>query len=92
MAIFVNSHTKVMVQGITGNAGAFHAEQMLAYTPTKLVAGVSPDRGGESFSAGANFRFGKSRQRKNRGPCFSYFLFSAFCARCHFGRPSDAGA
>jgi succinyl-CoA synthetase alpha subunit len=37
-----------MVQGITGNAGAFHAEQMLAYG-TKLVAGVTPDRGGEFF-------------------------------------------
>lgn len=50
MAIFVDSQTKVMVQGITGNAGAFHATQMLAYAPTQLVAGVSPDRGGEKFA------------------------------------------
>ena len=49
MAIFVDNNTKVMVQGITGNAGAFHAEQMLAYG-TKLVAGVTPDRGGEKFA------------------------------------------
>jgi succinyl-CoA synthetase alpha subunit len=39
-----------MVQGITGNAGAFHAAQMLAYAPTQVVAGVSPDRGGEKFA------------------------------------------
>ena len=37
------------MQGITGNAGAFHAEQMLAYG-TNLVAGVTPDRGGEQFA------------------------------------------
>lgn len=48
MAIFIDSSTKVMVQGITGKAGAFHAEQMLGYG-TKLVAGVTPERGGEKF-------------------------------------------
>ncbi len=48
MSIWVNSETKVLVQGITGKAGAFHAEQMLAYG-TKVVGGVSPDRGGERF-------------------------------------------
>lgn len=48
MAIYIDSSTKVMVQGITGKAGAFHAEQMLAYG-TKLVAGVTPERGGEKF-------------------------------------------
>lgn len=48
MAIFVDSSTKVIVQGITGNAGAFHAAQMLSYG-TKVVAGVTPDRGGEKF-------------------------------------------
>lgn len=48
MAIFIDSSTKLMVQGITGKAGSFHAEQMLAYG-TKLVAGVTPERGGEKF-------------------------------------------
>jgi len=65
MAIFVDSHTKVMVQGITGNAGAFHAEQMLAYAPTKLVAGVSPDRGGDIF-AGAVPIFDSVRAAKEK--------------------------
>lgn len=49
MAIYVNHDTKVLVQGITGNAGAFHASQMLEYG-TQLVAGVTPGKEGERFS------------------------------------------
>jgi succinyl-CoA synthetase alpha subunit len=48
MAIFVDQNTRVLVQGITGAAGSFHAEQMLDYG-TKLVAGVTPGRGGTRF-------------------------------------------
>ena len=46
MSILVNKDTRVMVQGITGREGAFHAQQMLAYG-TKVVAGVTPGKGGE---------------------------------------------
>ncbi len=48
MSIWVNKSTKLLVQGITGSAGAFHAEQMLAYG-TQLVAGVTPGKAGERF-------------------------------------------
>lgn len=48
MSIFINENTKVLVQGITGQAGAFHAEQMIKYG-TKVVAGVTPGKGGEKF-------------------------------------------
>jgi succinyl-CoA synthetase alpha subunit len=48
MSIFIDGTTRVLVQGITGKAGAFHAEQMLSYG-TKIVGGVTPDRGGETF-------------------------------------------
>ncbi len=48
MAILVDANTRLIVQGITGSAGSFHAEQMLAYG-TKLVGGVTPGRAGESF-------------------------------------------
>lgn len=48
MSIFVDRDTSVIVQGITGKAGAFHAEQMLDYG-TKIVGGVTPERGGEKF-------------------------------------------
>ncbi len=46
MAILVDKNSKVMVQGITGGAGKFHTERMLAYG-TKIVAGTSPGKGGE---------------------------------------------
>lgn len=48
MSIWVNESTRVLVQGITGSAGAFHAEQMLAYG-TQLVGGVTPHKGGQLF-------------------------------------------
>lgn len=48
MAILVDSDTRVVCQGITGSAGAFHSSQMRAYG-TKLVAGVTPNRGGSFF-------------------------------------------
>jgi succinyl-CoA synthetase alpha subunit len=50
MSILVNKHTKVLVQGITGSAGSFHAKQCLAYG-THVVGGCTPNRGGESFAA-----------------------------------------
>jgi succinyl-CoA synthetase alpha subunit len=46
MSIFVDKKTRLLVQGITGNEGLFHAKQMLAYG-TKVVAGVTPGKGGE---------------------------------------------
>ncbi|OGR08655.1 MAG: succinate--CoA ligase subunit alpha [Deltaproteobacteria bacterium RIFOXYB12_FULL_58_9] len=48
MSVLVNKNTKVVVQGITGGAGSFHAMQMLQYG-TQIVAGVTPGRGGQKF-------------------------------------------
>ena len=48
MSILVNSDTKVIVQGITGKTGGFHARHCLDYG-TQIVAGVTPGRGGEKF-------------------------------------------
>ena len=50
MAILVGKDTRVVVQGITGSAGGFHAKQCAAYG-TSIVAGVTPGRGGEVFAA-----------------------------------------
>jgi succinyl-CoA synthetase alpha subunit len=47
MSIWVNASTKVIIQGMTGSAGKFHAEQMIAYG-TQIVGGVTPNRGGSS--------------------------------------------
>ncbi|UCF10695.1 MAG: succinate--CoA ligase subunit alpha [Candidatus Bipolaricaulota bacterium] len=47
MSILVGSQTQAVVQGITGNEGRFHTKQMLDYG-TKIVAGVTPGKGGQS--------------------------------------------
>jgi len=52
MAILVNKDTRVVFQGITGASGGFHAKGCNAYG-TKVVAGVTPGRGGEEFDLGA---------------------------------------
>ncbi len=46
MSIFINKNTRLVVQGITGNEGLFHTQQMLEYG-TNVVAGVRPGKGGE---------------------------------------------
>ena len=46
MSILVNKDSKIICQGITGNQGSFHTEQCIDYG-TKVVAGVTPGRGGE---------------------------------------------
>lgn len=48
MSVLVGKDTRLLVQGITGSAGAFHAKQMIEYG-TRVVAGVTPGRGGETF-------------------------------------------
>ena len=50
MAVLVNQDTRVVVQGITGSAGSFHTRQCIAYG-TQVVAGCTPNRGGETFDA-----------------------------------------
>jgi len=48
MSIFADKHTRLVVQGVTGREGSFHARQMLEYG-TALVAGVTPGKGGQTF-------------------------------------------
>ena len=53
MSILVNKNTRLLCQGITGSAGAFHCGQMLDYG-TKLVGGVTPGKGGTFFESGSH--------------------------------------
>jgi succinyl-CoA synthetase alpha subunit len=48
MSVLVDRNTRLLVQGITGKTGGFHAKQCMEYG-TKVVAGVTPGRGGETF-------------------------------------------
>ena len=51
MSILVDENSRVIVQGITGRDGAFHASQMRAYG-TKVVGGVTPGKGGQKTDDG----------------------------------------
>ncbi|MFQ5536559.1 MAG: succinate--CoA ligase subunit alpha [Gemmatimonadota bacterium] len=55
MAIFIDNDTRVVVQGITGRDGSFHTRQMMEYG-TRVVAGVTPGKGGQTFQGPADER------------------------------------
>ncbi len=80
MAIFVNRETRVLVQGITGSTGAFHSGQMLAYG-TRIVAGVTPGKGGQSFAEQVPI-FDTVQQARERTGCNASVIYvpPAFCA------------
>lgn len=48
MSVFIDNGTRLLVQGITGRDGSFHARQMMEYG-TQVVAGVTPGKGGQRF-------------------------------------------
>ena len=48
MSIFVDTSTRLCIQGITGRDGSFHTRQMMEYG-TPVVAGVTPGKGGQRF-------------------------------------------
>jgi len=54
MSVLVNKDTKVITQGMTGKTGTFHTEQAQAYG-TKMVAGVTPGKGGTTHLGLPNF-------------------------------------
>lgn len=51
MSAFIGADTRLVVQGITGRDGSFHARQMMEYG-TRVVAGVTPGKGGQTFDGG----------------------------------------
>jgi succinyl-CoA synthetase alpha subunit len=52
MAIFIDEHTTLLVQGITGRDGSFHTIQMMEYG-TQVVGGITPGKGGQRFDGAA---------------------------------------
>ncbi len=63
MSILVDKNTKVITQGITGNTGQFHTRQCVAYG-TQMVAGVTPQKGGQEFEGIPIFNSVKEAKEK----------------------------
>ena len=64
MSIIVNKNSKVIVQGITGSEGSFHASEMLAYG-TNIVGGVTPGKGGTKAIDGKILVYNSVEEAKN---------------------------
>jgi len=58
MSILVDKKTRLIVQGITGGEGTFHTKQMIEYG-TNVVAGVTPGKGGMSYTGNETDRFSR---------------------------------
>lgn len=79
MSIFVNKDTRVLVQGITGNEGQFHARQCIEYG-TRVVAGVTPGKAGQKMDAVPVFNTVKTAVDETDANCSMIFVPPAFAA------------
>ena len=79
MSILVDKNTRLIVQGITGSAGKFHAEQCQKYG-TNLVGGVTPGRGGESILGVPVFNTVAEAVRETGANVTCIFVPAAFAA------------
>ncbi|MCX7822238.1 MAG: succinate--CoA ligase subunit alpha [Syntrophobacterales bacterium] len=79
MSIWVNAETRVLVQGITGREGQFHARQCIAYG-TKVVAGVTPGKGGQYMDEVPVFNTVKEAVRETGANCSLIFVPPTFAA------------
>ena len=79
MSILVDKHTRLIVQGLTGSAGKFHAEQCAKYG-TNVVAGVTPGRGGETVLGIPVFNTVAAAVRETAANVSCIFVPAAFAA------------
>jgi succinyl-CoA synthetase alpha subunit len=73
MSILVDKNTRLLVQGITGKAGGFHAAQCREYG-TNVVAGVTPGRGGETWGENVPV-FNTSWEAREKTGCNATMIF-----------------
>ncbi len=89
MSILINKNTKLVVQGMTGRDGSFHTEKMKAYG-TNIVAGVSPNKGGQEKDGIPIFNTVKEAVEKT-GANTSIIFVPAFVAADSILEASEAG-
>ena len=79
MSILVNKSTRVVVQGITGKEGSFHATQCKAYG-TKIVAGVTPGKSGQEVEGIPVFNTVREAVKKTEATTSLIFVPPPFAA------------
>lgn len=79
MSIFVDKNTRVLVQGITGREGMFHTRQCIEYG-TKVVAGVTPGKGGQKMDDVPVFNTVKNAVVETGADCGMIFVPPPFAA------------
>jgi len=79
VSIFVNADTRLLVQGITGREGQFHARQCIDYG-TNVVAGVTPGKGGQKLEKVPIFNTVKEAVKKTGANCSMVFVPPPFAA------------
>jgi succinyl-CoA synthetase alpha subunit len=79
MSILVDKHTRLLVQGITGREGRFHTQQAVAYG-TKVVAGVTPGKGGSTVDGVPVFNTVCGAREKTGANASVIFVPPAFAA------------
>ena len=89
MSILVNENTKVMVQGITGRDGSFHARTMLA-DGTNIVGGVTPGKGGQAVDSMPVFDSVAACREETGADCSVIFVPAKF-ATSAVREAADAG-
>lgn len=73
MSVLVDKNTRLLVQGITGSSGAFHAKSCMDYG-TSVVAGVTPGKGGQKFEGAVPIFDTVAEARKETG-CNATMIF-----------------
>lgn len=79
MSILIDEKTPILVQGITGDKGSFHAREMIDYG-SKVVAGVTPGKGGKTHHGVPVFNTVKEAVRETGAQASITFVAPAFCA------------
>ncbi|MBI5605255.1 MAG: succinate--CoA ligase subunit alpha [Deltaproteobacteria bacterium] len=79
MSILVGKDSRILVQGITGREGSFHTQQMLSYG-TKVVAGVTPGKAGQSMEGVPIYNTVEDAVREQGANCSIIFVPPAFAA------------
>jgi succinyl-CoA synthetase alpha subunit len=90
MSILVNKDTRLVVQGITGREGGFHTQQMVEYG-TKVVAGVTPGKGGQTAYGAPVFNTVKEAVRETGANTSIIFVPAKLDAAGSIQEAADAG-